>query len=65
LAAVARIELDVAKLAGVEPAGKRRPWSSIVLAALIGIGGSLGYLTFTLNEDGFDLWSLLPGIAAA
>jgi hypothetical protein len=60
-----RISLDVARLSGVDLPSERRkiPWSSIVLAALV--GAPLGYLTFTLNEDGFRWYSLFPGAVAA
>lgn len=36
------------------------PWSSVVLALLIGI--PLSYWTVRLNENGFELLSLIPGV---
>jgi len=35
----------------------------VIFAALI--GGPLGYLTYTLNQNGFRWYSLFPGIVAA
>ncbi len=60
---VGYITLEVAKYAGVELPRRRVPWGSVVFAALI--GGPLGYLTYTLNQDGFRWYSLFPGVVSA
>jgi hypothetical protein len=57
-----RVALDVARLAGVPIPGRKRSWSTIFLALLIGV--PLGYWTFKLNEDGFVWYSLFPGAGA-
>jgi hypothetical protein len=57
-----RVSLDVAKLSGV-PLGKRRPWPSVILAILIGV--PLGYWTYVINQNGFQWYSVFPGIVAA
>ena len=56
------IALEVDRLAGIAAPQRTIQWGSIFLAALIGL--SLAYLTYTLNEDGFDWWSLIPGFVA-
>jgi len=60
---IGHITLEVAKYAGVELPRRRVPWGSVVFAALI--GAPLGYLTYTLNQDGFRWYSLFPGVVSA
>jgi hypothetical protein len=55
------ITAEVARYSGVVPRQKK-PWGSIWLALFMGI--PLAYLAFSLNEDGFDWFSLLPAIGA-
>ncbi|MFY9580127.1 MAG: hypothetical protein WAQ33_12465 [Gaiellaceae bacterium] len=57
-----RVALDVARLAGVPLNQRRIQWSSVILALLVGL--PLGYWTFNLNQDGFQWYSLFPGIIA-
>lgn len=61
---VDHITREVAKLAGIELKRKRkRNWGSAVIALLIAV--PLGYWTYKLNQDGFQLLSLLPGAFSA
>ncbi|MGH2964385.1 MAG: hypothetical protein ACRDMH_03255 [Solirubrobacterales bacterium] len=61
---VGYINLEVAKLAGVELKRKRKiAWGSVVWAFIIGL--PLGYLTYKLNQDGFNWVSLFPGLVSA
>lgn len=56
------IEFEIAKLAGIEFPRRNIPWGSVVLAAVVGF--PLGYVTYVLNKDGFNWWSLIPGIVS-
>lgn len=57
----AHITSEVARYSGAEPAPKK-PWGAIFLAFCI--GASLALFTFTLNSDGFDWFSVIPGAGA-
>ncbi|MFL5818262.1 MAG: hypothetical protein ACJ76L_11770 [Conexibacter sp.] len=59
---IGHIALEVAKYSGVELPRRRIPWGSVIFAALI--GGPLGYLTYSINDDGFRWYSLFPGLIA-
>jgi len=55
------ITSEVAKFSGIhQKRKKKRPWSSVVLALLIGV--PLAYLTYSLVRDGFVWYALFPGI---
>jgi hypothetical protein len=58
---VSHITSEVARYSGHEPA-RKKPWGSIALALFIGL--PLAYLAYSLSSDGFDWFSLLPGIVA-
>jgi hypothetical protein len=58
----AHITLEVARHAGVDLPRRKIAWGSIVMAFVI--GAPLAYLTYRLDRDGFEWWSLLPGIIA-
>jgi hypothetical protein len=50
---------EVARFAGVELERKRKiPWHGLAVAILV--GAPMGYLTYTLDENGFKWISLLP-----
>jgi hypothetical protein len=52
---------EVARFSGVD----RRPkikWASVVVALIAGMPAA--YLTYRMNEDGFDWLSLVPGVFA-
>ena len=58
---VAHITSEVARYSGHEPP-RKRPWAAIALSLFIGI--PLAFLTYSLNSDGFDWFSLIPGAGA-
>jgi hypothetical protein len=61
---VEHVTTEVAKLAGIELKRKRKiPWGPVAFALLIAV--PLAYWTYKLNQDGFQLLSLLPGTFAA
>jgi hypothetical protein len=55
------ITSEVARYSGWEPT-RKRPWGSIALSLFIGI--PLAFLAYSLSSDGFDWFSLLPGVGA-
>jgi hypothetical protein len=61
-----RVALDVGRLAGVPgvhvPGTRKVQWSALVMALLI--GGLCTFLTFKLNEDAFEPFSIIPGLVA-
>lgn len=58
---VSHITSEVARYSGHEPP-RERPWGSIALSLFIGI--PLAFLAYSLSSDGFDWFSLLPGVGA-
>jgi hypothetical protein len=57
-----RIALDVGRLAGVSFKTRKTPWSSVIVALLI--GAPLGYWTYALDRDAFQWYSVFPGLVA-
>jgi hypothetical protein len=57
------IAIEIGKFSGVEFKRRRKiQWGSIALYAII--GAPLGYLTYTLTDDGFVWYAVFPGFVA-
>lgn len=56
-----KVVLDVAKLAGQSLGGRKKPipWGSAIVASLLTLG--FAYLTYAINRDGFEWYSVFPG----
>lgn len=54
------IEGEVGQLSGLKLKERKIAWDSVILCVVVGV--PLGYLTYRLNLNGFDIWSLLPGL---
>jgi hypothetical protein len=60
----AHINREVADYSGITLKHKRKiPWGTVALALPLGLG--FAYWTYKIVDDGFSLFSLIPGTAAA
>jgi hypothetical protein len=58
------ITQEIARLSGIALERTRKiAWSSVVMGLVFGL--PLAYVTYRINQDGFNWISLLPGILAA